>query len=139
MQRWNLPDGWVISNQPAHQALVGEADYIAAQDVGAARGADARHHVSPEDIIAALRNNDVTLTFDPAAGTLHAEGGAAIQIVTRKEGRLTPRPEQARHQKGARRERRRSQIAGRRRSSVTISWATPRSARTAQRFGSVLP
>jgi site-specific DNA recombinase len=30
VQRWNLPDGWVISNQPAHQALVGEADYIAA-------------------------------------------------------------------------------------------------------------
>jgi hypothetical protein len=183
VQRWNLPDGWVISNQPAHQALVGEADYIAAQDVGAARGpaprgevssperrryllagiiacgtcgrrmesawsngkpayrcrhghttaspsdpgraknayvredrivahlpalhlhlllagaggseaqrrrrtrrgADARHQASPEDIIAALRNNDVTLTFDPAAGTLHAEGAAAIQMVTRKE------------------------------------------------------
>ena len=49
------------------------------------RGADARHHASPEDIIAALRNTDVTLTFDPAAGTLHAEGAAAIQIVTRKE------------------------------------------------------
>ena len=48
-------------------------------------GADARHNASPEDIIAALRNNDVTLTFDPAAGTLHAEGAAAIQIVTRKE------------------------------------------------------
>jgi site-specific DNA recombinase len=181
VQRWNLPDGWVISNQPAHQALVSEADYIAAQDVGAARGpaprgevssperrryllagiivcgtcgrrmesawsngkpayrcrhghttasppdpgraknayvredrivahlpalhlllagaggseaqhrrrtrrgVDARRHVSPEDISAALRNNDVTLTFDPAAGTLHAEGAAAIQIVTRRE------------------------------------------------------
>jgi hypothetical protein len=38
---------------------------------------------SPSD--PGLRNNDVTLTFDPAAGTLHAEGAAAIQIVTRKE------------------------------------------------------
>jgi site-specific DNA recombinase len=181
VQRWNLPDGWVISNQPAHQALVSEADYIAAQDVSAARGpaprgevspperrryllagiivcgtcgrrmesawsngkpayrcrhghttasppdpgraknayvredrivahlpalhlllagaggsetqrrrrsrrgADARHHASPEDVIAALRNNDVTLTFDPVAGTLDAEGAAAIRIVTRKE------------------------------------------------------
>jgi site-specific DNA recombinase len=37
VQRWNLPDSWVISKQPAHQALVSEADYIAAQDVGAAR------------------------------------------------------------------------------------------------------
>jgi hypothetical protein len=31
VQRSNLPVGWVISNQPAHQALVSEADYIAAQ------------------------------------------------------------------------------------------------------------
>ena len=38
VQRWNLPDGWVISHKPAHQALVSEADYIAAQDVNAARG-----------------------------------------------------------------------------------------------------
>jgi site-specific DNA recombinase len=38
VQRWNLPDGWVISNRPAHPALVSEADFIAAQDVNAARG-----------------------------------------------------------------------------------------------------
>jgi site-specific DNA recombinase len=38
VQRWNLPDGWVISRKPAHQALVSEADYVAAQDVSAARG-----------------------------------------------------------------------------------------------------
>ena len=38
VQRWNLPDGWVISRLPAHPALVSEADYIAAQDVNAARG-----------------------------------------------------------------------------------------------------
>ena len=38
VQRWNLPDGWVISKRPAHPALVSEADYIAAQDVNAARG-----------------------------------------------------------------------------------------------------
>ena len=30
MQRWNLPDGWVISARPAHPALVSEADFIAA-------------------------------------------------------------------------------------------------------------
>jgi hypothetical protein len=34
----NLPDGWVISSKPAHEALVSEADFIAAQDVNAARG-----------------------------------------------------------------------------------------------------
>ena len=38
VQRWNLPDGWVISSRPAHEALVSEADFIAAQDIGAARG-----------------------------------------------------------------------------------------------------
>jgi len=38
VQRWNLPGGWVISNRPAHPALVSEADFIAAQDISAARG-----------------------------------------------------------------------------------------------------
>jgi hypothetical protein len=32
VQRWNLPDGWVISARPAHEALVSEADFIATQD-----------------------------------------------------------------------------------------------------------
>jgi site-specific DNA recombinase len=38
VQRWNLPDGWVISARPAHLALVSEDEFIAAQDVKAARG-----------------------------------------------------------------------------------------------------
>ena len=38
VQRWNLPAGWVISARPAHPALVGEADFIAAQDASAPRG-----------------------------------------------------------------------------------------------------
>ncbi|MGO9144532.1 MAG: recombinase family protein [Streptosporangiaceae bacterium] len=38
VQRWSLPDGWVISTRPAHPALVSEADFIAAQAVNAARG-----------------------------------------------------------------------------------------------------
>ena len=38
VQRWNLPDGWVISNRPAHPPLVSEANIVAAQDVNAARG-----------------------------------------------------------------------------------------------------
>ena len=33
VQRWNLPEGWVISRHPAHAALVSEADFIAAQEV----------------------------------------------------------------------------------------------------------
>jgi site-specific DNA recombinase len=38
VQRWNLPDGWVISSRPAHPALVSEAEFVAAQDINAARG-----------------------------------------------------------------------------------------------------
>ena len=38
VQRWNLPEGWVISNRPAHAALVSEADFIKAQDTTAPRG-----------------------------------------------------------------------------------------------------
>ncbi|MGH3189737.1 MAG: recombinase family protein [Streptosporangiaceae bacterium] len=38
VQRWNLPEGWVISKHPAHPALISEADFIAAQDAAAPRG-----------------------------------------------------------------------------------------------------
>jgi DNA invertase Pin-like site-specific DNA recombinase len=38
VQRWNLPDGWVISRRPAHPALVSEADFIAVQGISAGRG-----------------------------------------------------------------------------------------------------
>jgi len=38
VQRWNLPEGWVISKHPAHAALVSEADFIAAQQLSAPRG-----------------------------------------------------------------------------------------------------
>jgi site-specific DNA recombinase len=38
VQRWNLPEGWVISRHPVHAALVSEADFIAAQDTTAPRG-----------------------------------------------------------------------------------------------------
>jgi site-specific DNA recombinase len=44
VQRWNLPDGWVISRQPSHPALVSEADFIAAQDATAPRARQARRH-----------------------------------------------------------------------------------------------
>jgi hypothetical protein len=46
VQRWNLPEGWVISARPAHPAIVTEADFIAAQDLVARPGPDspADHH-----------------------------------------------------------------------------------------------
>jgi hypothetical protein len=38
VQRWNLPEGWVISRKPAHMALISEAGFIAAQDTATPRG-----------------------------------------------------------------------------------------------------
>jgi site-specific DNA recombinase len=38
VQRWNLPEGWIISRRPAHPALVSEADFIAVQQMSAPRG-----------------------------------------------------------------------------------------------------
>jgi len=38
VQRWNLPEGWVISSRPAHPALVSEADFISVQEISAPRG-----------------------------------------------------------------------------------------------------
>ena len=42
VQRWNLPEGWVISARPAHPALVSEKDFIAVQGIRAARGSRIR-------------------------------------------------------------------------------------------------
>ena len=63
VQRWNLPDGWVISARPAHQALVSEADYIAAQEISAARGP------SPRDDIGAPRKRRYLLAGLLVCGT----------------------------------------------------------------------
>jgi site-specific DNA recombinase len=176
VQRWNLPDGWVISTGPAHPALVSEAGFIAAQDINAARGpvphaapaapdkrryllagllacgtcgrrmesawsngkpayrcrhghtsaappdparpknayiredrilphlpalhllltgtepaserprrgADARPQAGPEDVIGYVRDRGITLTYDPAAGTLQAGTCEAAKTVIRK-------------------------------------------------------
>jgi site-specific DNA recombinase len=37
VQRWGLPEGWVISARPSHPALVSEEDFIAVQGIRAAR------------------------------------------------------------------------------------------------------
>jgi DNA invertase Pin-like site-specific DNA recombinase len=38
VQRWSLPEGWIISRRPAHPALVSEADWITVQQISAPRG-----------------------------------------------------------------------------------------------------
>jgi site-specific DNA recombinase len=170
VQRWNLPDGWVISRKPAHPALVSEADFIAArgpvpgtgltaprkrryllagllicggcrrrmesawsngkpayrcrhghttassrgpgqlknayiredrilphlpalhlqlsepaarrQRRRTRRGVDVRCQAGSEDVIGYLRERQITLTYDPACGTLVAGTAEAAQTIT---------------------------------------------------------
>jgi hypothetical protein len=176
VQRWNLPDGWVISNRPAHPALVSEDDFVAAQDINAARepvpqvrpvlrqyllagllacgvcgrrmesawsngrpayrcrhcrtsamtpdparpkntyiredkllphlptlhlllttlvmrarrrtraGTDVRDTASPGEVIAYLREHEITITWDPAAAALQARATETAKTVTVKAG-----------------------------------------------------
>jgi hypothetical protein len=48
-------------------------------------GADVRYQASPEDVIEYLRERQVTLTYDPASGTLDAGTAAAAQTITLTE------------------------------------------------------
>jgi site-specific DNA recombinase len=48
------------------------------------RGIDARHQASAEDVISFLREQQITLAYDPAAGTLHAGAAGAAMTVTLK-------------------------------------------------------
>jgi hypothetical protein len=48
VQRWALPDGWVISARPSHPALVSEEDFVAVQGIRAERDtgtADGRRYL----------------------------------------------------------------------------------------------
>ena len=83
VQRWNLPEGWVISRHPAHPALVSEADFIAAQDATAPRGP--------------AWPADPAVPASRAAGLRPVRAAAGISVVQR-QARLPvpPRPHQRR-------------------------------------------
>lgn len=48
------------------------------------RDTDVRYQATPEDVIAYLREQELALTYDPAAGTLRAGTGEAPMTVTLK-------------------------------------------------------
>jgi len=89
VQRWNLPDGWVISNRPAHPALVSEADFIAAQDISAARGP------APRDRSGGPGHAQVPAGRAADLRDLRAADGISV---VQRQGRLPvpPRPHQRR-------------------------------------------
>ena len=46
------------------------------------RGVDARYQADPEGVIGYLRERQITLTYDPASGTLDAGTAGAAQTIT---------------------------------------------------------
>ena len=46
------------------------------------RGVDVRYQASPEDMIGYLREQQITLTYDPASGALDAGTAEAAQTIT---------------------------------------------------------
>jgi hypothetical protein len=50
------------------------------------RGADTRPQAGADDVIGYMRDRGVTLTYDPAAGTLQAGTCEAIKTIIRKAG-----------------------------------------------------
>ena len=89
VQRWNLPDGWVISDRPAHPALVSGAGFIAAQDVNAARGR------------ARGTGRCCAGTCWPAAGLRRVRAADGISVVERKACVPVPARPYQRHDTGA--------------------------------------
>ena len=92
VQRWNLPDGWVISTRPAHEALVSEADFITAQDIHAARGPSPRADLG--------RAGQAPVPAVRAAGVRDVRAADGISVVQRK-ARL-PVPARPHHRQRAR-------------------------------------
>src|SRR6266568_2668468 len=98
VQRWNLPDGWVISNRPAHPALVREDELLphlpalhqllTSPVVRTRRrtraGTDVRDTASPGEVIAYLRAQETTITWNPAAAALQARATETAKTVTVK-------------------------------------------------------
>jgi site-specific DNA recombinase len=74
----------ILPHLPALQILLSQAPSSTGRRRRTRRGIDVRHQASPEDMIRYLRGQQITLTYDPAAGTLHAGTGDAAQTITLK-------------------------------------------------------
>jgi site-specific DNA recombinase len=74
----------VLPCLPVLHLLVNEAPLAVGRRRRTRRGADVRQQASPEDVIGYLREHAITLTFDPAAGTLHAGTAEAAKTITVK-------------------------------------------------------
>ena len=74
----------ILPHLPALHALLTGTDPSGGRRRRTRRGIDVRPQASPEDVPGYLREQQITLTYDPAAGTLHAGTGDAAQTITPK-------------------------------------------------------
>jgi site-specific DNA recombinase len=72
----------ILPRLPALHLLLTGTDPAGGRRRRTRRGVDVRRQCSAEDVIAFLREREITLTYDPAAGTLRAGTASTAQIVT---------------------------------------------------------
>ena len=72
----------ILPRLPALHLLLTGTDPAGGRRRRTRRGVDVRRQCSAEDVIAFLREREITLTYDPAAGTLRAGTDSAAQIIT---------------------------------------------------------
>jgi site-specific DNA recombinase len=74
----------ILPHLPALHVLLTGTSPAAGRRRRTRRGADARQQASLEDVTGYLREQQITLTYDPAAGTLRARTSEAAQTITLK-------------------------------------------------------
>jgi hypothetical protein len=79
-----IREGRVLPHLPALHLLLTGTQPAAGRRRRTRRGADARPQAGPEDVIGYLRDRGITLTYDPAAGTLQAGTCEAAKTTIQK-------------------------------------------------------
>lgn len=72
----------ILPHMPALHALMTEAPPAEGRRRRTHRGIDVRYQASAEDVISYLREQQLTLAYDPAAGALHVGTGETAQTIT---------------------------------------------------------
>jgi hypothetical protein len=80
----NVREDRIVPHLSALHVLLTGANPVEGRRRRTRRGIDVRRHATAEDVTGYLREQQITLTYDPAAGTLHAGNGKAAQTITLK-------------------------------------------------------
>ena len=74
----------ILLHLTALHVLLGETAPAEGRRKRTRRGVDVRHQATAEDVIGYLREKELTLTYNPATGTLRAGAAEAAKTVTLK-------------------------------------------------------